>query len=40
MSKCQKDAQMKCDADSLDKKLAGAAKIAHIKKCVTEAVGS
>jgi hypothetical protein len=33
-------AKTTCETDSKDKKLAGAAKNSHMKKCVTDAVGS
>jgi hypothetical protein len=40
MTKCKKDAQTACDKSAADKKLAGAAKNSHLKKCMTDAVGS
>ena len=40
MTKCGKDAQAMCDKSAADKKLAGAAKESHIKKCVNDAVGN
>jgi hypothetical protein len=40
MKKCESDAKAKCDADSAQKKLAGAAKTSHTKKCTADAVGS
>ena len=40
MKKCEADAQAKCEASASEKKLAGAAKTSHVKKCVGEAVGS
>ena len=40
MTKCEKDAQAACDQSAADKKLAGAAKTSHIKKCMTDAVGN
>jgi hypothetical protein len=40
MTKCQKDATTTCETDSKDKKLAGAAKTSHMKKCVGDAVGT
>jgi len=39
VSKCEKDAQVKCDAGSKTMSLAGAAKTSHMKKCVGDAVG-
>jgi len=40
MTKCEKDAQAICDKSAADKKLSGAAKTSHIKKCVSDAVGN
>ena len=40
MTKCESDAKKSCEADTASKKLAGAAKTSHMKKCVTDAVGS
>jgi len=40
MTKCEKDAKAACDKSAADKKLAGAAKASHLKKCVGDAVGS
>jgi hypothetical protein len=40
MKKCESDAKTACEKDSADKKLAGAAKTAHMKKCVADAVGN
>jgi hypothetical protein len=40
MTKCERDAKTTCEADSKEKKLAGAAKTSHMKKCVTDAVGT
>jgi hypothetical protein len=40
MKKCQSDAQKTCETDSKEKKLAGAAKTSHTKKCVADAVGT
>ena len=40
MTKCQKDATATCETDAAQKKLAGAAKTSHVKKCVNDAVGS
>ena len=34
------DAQAKCEAQAAEKKLAGAAKNAHIKKCIEDAKGA
>jgi hypothetical protein len=39
MTKCERDANTACTKDSTDKKLAGAAKASHMKKCVSDAVG-
>ena len=39
MKKYETDAKAKCEADSAAKKLAGAAKTSHMKKCVADAVG-
>jgi hypothetical protein len=39
MTKCEKDAQTTCDKSAADKKLFGAAKTSHLKKCVGDAVG-
>jgi hypothetical protein len=42
MNKCQKDAAAACDMSAKDKNgkaLAGAAKTAYTKKCVSDAVG-
>ena len=36
----QADAKKTCEADSVAKKLAGAAKTSHMKKCVADAVGT
>jgi hypothetical protein len=33
------DANATCETDSNTKKLAGAARTSHMKKCVTDAVG-
>jgi hypothetical protein len=38
--KCQKDAAASCNKDAADKKLAGAAKTSHVKKCTNDSVGS
>jgi hypothetical protein len=40
MTKCEKDAKVTCTKDAADKKLNGAAKNSHIKKCTTDAVGT
>jgi hypothetical protein len=40
MTKCERDAKATCEVDSKAKKLAGAAKNSHMKKCVTDAVGT
>ncbi len=40
MKKCESDATAKCEADFKEKKLAGAAKTSHMKKCVADAVGT
>jgi hypothetical protein len=40
MTKCETDAKATCEKDSAAKKLAGAAKDSHMKKCVSDAVGS
>jgi hypothetical protein len=40
MTKCERDATTTCETDSKDKKLAGAAKTSHMKKCVGDAVGT
>ena len=40
MKKCETDAKAKCEADSKEKKLAGAAKTSHMKKCVADSVGT
>ena len=40
MKKCEADAKKQCEADSAAKKLAGAAKASHMKKCVADAVGT
>jgi hypothetical protein len=40
MTKCEKDANTACTADSTAKKLAGAAKTSHMKKCVSDATGT
>jgi hypothetical protein len=40
MTKCESDAKAKCEADSASRRLAGAAKDSHMKKCVSDAVGS
>jgi len=40
MTKCEKDVTAACEADSVAKKLAGAAKTSHMKKCVAEGVGN
>ena len=40
MTKCQKDANAKCAAESKDQKLAGAAANSHTKKCTMDAVGN
>ena len=40
MTKCEKDAKAACDKSAAEKKLAGAAKTSHVKKCVGDAVGS
>jgi hypothetical protein len=40
MTKCEKDANASCSKSAADKKLAGAAKTSHVKKCVSDAVGS
>jgi hypothetical protein len=39
LKKCEADAQARCEQSAGDKKLAGAAKSSHVKKCVAEAVG-
>ena len=36
MKKCETDAKAKCDAAAIEKKLAGAAKSSHLKKCLME----
>ena len=40
MTKCENDAKAACNKSAADKKLAGAAKESHIKKCVSDSVGS
>ncbi len=40
MNNSEKEATTTCDADSKEKKLAGAAKTSHMTKCVGDAVGS
>jgi hypothetical protein len=40
MTKCQKDAAASCNKGAADKKLAGAAKTSHVKKCTNDAVGN
>jgi hypothetical protein len=40
MTKCEKDANAACAADSKSKNLAGAALKSHMTKCVKDAVGS
>jgi hypothetical protein len=40
MKKCEGDAKKSCDADSKAKKLSGAAKNSHMKKCVDNAAGT
>ena len=40
LTKCEKDAGATCELDSKEKKLAGAAKTSHMKKCVADAVGT
>jgi len=40
MTKCEKDATTACSKSATDKKLAGAAKTSHVKKCVGDTVGS
>ena len=40
MTKCERDATTTCEADSKQKNLAGAAKASHMKKCVSDAVGT
>jgi len=40
MTKCEKDAKAKCEADSKEQKLKGAAKNSHNKKCTMDAVGA
>ena len=40
MKKCESDAKAACEADLSAKKLAGAAKTSHMKKCVADAVGT
>ncbi len=40
MTKCETDAKATCEKDSTAKKLSGAAKDAHMKKCVNDAVGA
>lgn len=40
MTKCEKDAKVKCTAESKTQKLSGAAATSHTKKCTTDAVGT
>jgi hypothetical protein len=40
MKKCESDAKKSCEADSKAKKLSGAAKNSHTKKCIGDAVGT
>ena len=40
MQKCERDARTACENDAISQWTNGAAKEAHIKKCVREAVGS
>ena len=40
MKRCGNDAKKACEADSKVKKLSGAAKNSHMKKCVADAVGA
>jgi hypothetical protein len=40
MKKCESDAKKTCAADTNEKKLSGAAKNSHMKKCVGDAVGT
>jgi hypothetical protein len=40
MTKCENDAKAACDKSAAEKKLAGAAKASHLKKCVSDHVGS
>jgi hypothetical protein len=38
--KCKRDAHVHCDKSAADKKVPPADKNAHVKKCVTDRVGS
>jgi hypothetical protein len=40
MGNCAKDAATACSKSACDKKLSGAAKSSHLKKCVSNTVGS
>ena len=40
MTKCQKDAKVKCDVDAKAKNLHGAAETSFTKKCVKDATGA
>ena len=40
MTKCEKDANTKCTAESKTQKLNGAAATSHTKKCTMDAVGA
>jgi hypothetical protein len=39
MTKCIRDAKVKCDADMQLQKLSGTDRVEHLKKCLREAVG-
>ena len=39
MKKCENDAKASCEKDKISMKTFGAAKSAHVNKCVKEAVG-
>jgi hypothetical protein len=39
MKKCESDAAATCELAATEKKLAGAAKAANVKKCTKDAVG-
>lgn len=40
LKKCEKDTRLACETDDISKRTNGAAKEAHIKKCVNDALGS